>query len=161
MIFTDDFAPAMNIHACARIRHMADLSADDFDWVTAQAACTTETMFARLLAGVRHDVERRNALADPADESGFEVREDEDGQFEVVRTIGKPAETTDVNAAVTFELAGARINIKGEGVDIDFTAIAGINPSGACRLFVGEAEYAEWEVRKLALEQLFFEEIEE
>ncbi len=34
----------------------------------------------------------------------------------------------------------------------------GINPSGVCRLFVAEAEYAEWEVRKLALDQLFFEE---
>jgi hypothetical protein len=140
---------------------MPDLSADDFDWVTAQAACTPVTMFARILAGVRRYVERRNALADPADEFAFEVREDEDGQFEVVRTIGKPAETTDVNAAVTFDRAGPRINIKGDGVDVDFTAIAGINPSGACRLFVGEAEYSEWEVRKLALEQLFFEEIEE
>lgn len=132
---------------------------DDFDWVTAQAGCTPDTMFGRLLAGIRRDVERRNALLARADEFRFEVREDE-GQFEVVRTIGNPADT-DVNAAVMFERAGPRLNVRGDGVDLDFTVVVGINPSGACRFFVAEAEYTEWEVRKLALEQLFFEEVEE
>src|SRR6266545_3129312 len=136
-----------------------DAPRDDFDWVNAQAACTAEMMFPRLLAGVRRDVERRNALTDRADQFRFEVTEDGD-RFEVIRTIGTPLDTTDVHAAVTFERIGPRINVQGDHVDIDFTAVVGINPSGACRFFVAEAEYAEWEVRKLALEQLLFEEIE-
>jgi hypothetical protein len=139
---------------------MPDTPQDDFDWVTAQAACTADTMFARLLAGVRRDVERRNALTGRPDEFRLEVRED-DGQFEVVRTIGEPADASDVNAAIIFERAGPRLNVRGDGVDLDFTAVVGINPSGACRYFVAEAEYTEWEVRKLALEQLFFEALEE
>lgn len=133
---------------------------DDFDWVTAQAACTAGAIFGRLLHGVRHDVERRNALPDRGDQFRFEVREDE-GAFDVVRTIGDPANATDVDAVVTFELAAPRINVKGDGVEVDFTAVAGLNPAGACRLFVAEAEYTEWELRKLSLEQLFFEEVEE
>lgn len=133
---------------------------DDFDWVSAQAACTAEAIFPRLLAGVRRDVERRNALTDRHDQFRFQVAEDDDG-FEVTRTIGTPSDPPDVDAAVTFELAGPRINVRGDHVDVDFTAIVGINPSGVCRFFVAEAEYAEWEVRKLALDQLFFEEVEE
>jgi hypothetical protein len=32
--------------------------------------------------------------------------------------------------------------------------------AGVCRLVVGEAMYSEWEIRRMALEQLFFEEEE-
>jgi hypothetical protein len=139
-----------------------DSSHDDFDWVAAQAACTAETMFPRLLAGVRRDVERRNALTNRADQFHFQVDEDEDeDRFDVIRTIGEPTDTTHVHASVTFERIGSRINVQGDHVDVDVTAVVGINPSGTCRFFVAEAEYAEWEMRKLALDQLFFEEIEE
>ena len=137
-----------------------DTSRDDFDWVTAQAGCTADTMFSRLLAGVRRDVERRNALTTRADQFHFEVIEDGD-RFEAIRTIGTPTDTTHVHASVAFERVGPRINVQGDHVDTDFTAVVGINPSGACRFFVAEAEYAEWEVRKLALDQLFFEEVDE
>ena len=35
--------------------------------------------------------------------------------------------------------------------------VVGLTPSGECRYFVGEAEYPGWEIRKMALEALFFE----
>ena len=66
----------------------------------------------RLRAGVKHDVERRNALV------GF----DDGSRF------------------------------------ADFTAILTLDPAGQCRFVVGEALYAEWEVRRMALELLFFDE---
>jgi hypothetical protein len=137
-----------------------DTAREDFDWVSAQAACTAEAMFERLMAGVRRDVERRNALPDRADHFHFEVLE-EDGRVEVTREIGAGQDPPRVHAAVAFERAGPRINVQGDGVDIDFTAVVGINPAGACRYFVAEAEYTEWEVRKLALDVLFFEDVEE
>ena len=62
---------------------------------------------------------------------------------------------------VTFEREGQRINIAGDGVDVRLTAMVGINPPGECRYFVGELEYLGWEVRKQALDQLFFEDSEE
>jgi hypothetical protein len=134
---------------------MNDQSAD-FDWVSAQSNCTVESVFRSLLAGVQKDVERRNGL-EGHDYWRFAVVEDEDG-FEVTRAEAKAFERGDVQAFVTFHRADPRINVRGDGVDVDLTILTGLNPSGACRLYVGEAEYAEWEVRKMALELLFFEE---
>ena len=130
---------------------------DDFDWVTAQAGCTSETMFARLLAGVRQDIERRNALPEREDGARFELEEEVD-RFEVTRL---DASGSRVLAFVEFERAGQRINVRGDGVDVRFTAIASLDVHGKCRFVVGEAEYSEWEVRRMALELLFFEEVEE
>jgi hypothetical protein len=134
---------------------MADSAAEDFDWVAAQAACTTEQMFRRLQEGARKDVERRNASGfGRKDQWQFELNADDEQSFEVART--GPSSTG--SAFVTFERDGTRINVSGDGVDVQFTAITGINPAGQCRYFVGEHEYLGWEVRKLALDLLFFEE---
>ena len=82
---------------------------------------------------------------------------DEGDGFEVVRIAG----SSKTSAVVTFPREGSRIEITGDGVDVQITAIVGINPHGDCRYYVGEAEYLGWEVRKLALDLLFFEEFEE
>ena len=128
----------------------------DFDWVSAQSTCTAASVFQSLLAGVQRDVERRNALAGDS-HWRFGVIEDEHG-FEVTRAEAKAFERGDVQALVRFHLESPLINVTGDGVDVDLTILTGLNPSGGCRLYVGEAEYAEWEVRKMALELLFFEE---
>lgn len=131
---------------------------DDFDWVTAQAGCTTELMFQRLLDGARKDVDKRNAAGfGRTDNWKFELNIDSEAQFEVARIT----DASKASAFVTFEREGIRINVVGDGVDVQFTAITGINAAGDCRYFVGEHEYLGWEVRKLALDLLFFEEMEE
>lgn len=132
-------------------------STDDFDWVTAHSTCTIETMFRRLQLGAQKDVDRRNGLTGRHDHWRFALTEEENG-FEVLRSPGSQFSTGQVDAFVVFERVGPRINIRGDGIELDITAIIGINPAGDCRYFVGEAEYLEWEVRKLALDQLFFEE---
>lgn len=134
---------------------MANGSGDDnFDWVTAQAGCSATAMFQKLQDGARADVERRNgANFGRKDNWRFELHQG-DELFEVVRI-------TDPSAVVTFQREGSRIQINGEGIDVEVTVVVGINPSGDCRYFVGEAEYLGWEVRKLALELLFFEEPDE
>jgi hypothetical protein len=45
-----------------------------------------------------------------------------------------------------------------DDVDVDFTAVLTLDPAGQCRFVVGEALYAEWEIRRMALELLFFDE---
>jgi hypothetical protein len=132
-----------------------DHAPDDLDWVTAQASCNATTMFARLLTGVREDVNRRNATI-RGDGWTFEFHEDDSG-FEVTRlsSSGRPPK---VSAAVTFERAGRRIHVRGEDVDVDFTAVVTLDVTGACRFVVGEAVYTPWEIRRMALELLFFEE---
>ena len=136
---------------------MADSTADDFDWVSAQGGCTAEQMFAKLLDGARRDVDRRNAASfGRTDGWKFEVHVDDDDIFEVTRAGGSRA-----SAFVSFERVGPRINITGDGVDVQLFAVVSINPSGQCRYYVGEQEYLGWEVRKLALDTLFFEADEE
>jgi len=136
---------------------MAAASDDNFDWVSAQAGCSVVQMFQKLQDGARADVERRNGAGfGRTDDWHFEFHADEDG-FEVVRISG----SSKAGAVVTFEREGPRINIAGDGVDVRITAVVGINPSGECRYFVGELEYLGWEVRKHALDQLFFEDVEE
>jgi hypothetical protein len=114
-------------------------------------------MFQRLLDGARQDVERRNASGFGRDDGWrFELHADDDDHFEVSRVAGAKS-----SAFVTFERDGPRINISGDGVDVELFAVVGINPNGACRYFVAEHEYLGWEIRKLALDTLFFERDED
>jgi hypothetical protein len=136
---------------------MATASDDNFDWVSAQAGCSAVQMFQKLQEGAKADVERRNfAAARRNDNWQFEFHPGED-DFEVVRI----APSSKDGAAVTFTLNGPRIDIDGDGVDVRITAVVGINPGGECRYFVGELEFLGWEVRKQALDQLFFEDVEQ
>jgi hypothetical protein len=139
---------------------MADASTlDDFDWVSAQAQCNAPALFERLRTGVREDVQRRNRLLDDADPWRFEF-DSEDDAFEVSRVTGSRTHPQ-VLAVVTFELDGRRIHIHSEEIDVDMTAVVSLDLGGVCRFVVGEAIYADWELRRTALELLFFEEPEE
>jgi hypothetical protein len=137
-----------------------DNAPDQFEWVSAQAECTAASMFERLRAGVKQDVERRNALADLDGASRFEFSEDGDDVFDVARLEGSRFTDPRIAALVRFERAGRRINVHSEDVDVDFTAVLTLDPAGQCRFVVGEALYAEWEIRRMALELLFFDQPE-
>jgi len=114
----------------------------------------------RLRDGVKADVQRRNSLLVSGDGWKFEFDEDDDG-FEAVRVVAQRFIGSSGSAAVRFERIGPRIQIQGDGIDVDLTAVVTLDATGACRLVIGEAMYAEWEVRRLALELLFFEESED
>jgi len=132
---------------------------DDFEWVAAQAKCNTPAMFERLRTQVREDVQRRNGLLGRDDGWRFEFHDAED-EFEVSRVVGS-GPSPEVAALVIFGRAGRRIHVTCEELEVDFTAIVTLDVTGACRFVVGEAIYSEWEIRKMALEQLFFEESED
>jgi hypothetical protein len=116
-------------------------------------------MFERLRTRVRDDVQRRNGLIGRSDGWRFEF-ESEDDAFEVARVSGSLADPT-FSAVVTFERTGRRIQIHSEDIDVDITPIVTLDVTGGCRLVVGEAIYSDWEIRRMALEVLFFEEPEE
>ena len=136
-----------------------DNAPDQFEWVSAQAECTAPSMFERLRAGVKQDVEHRNAQVGLDDGIRFEFSEDGDA-FDVARLEGSRFTDPKVAALVRFERAGRRINVHSEDVDVDFTAVLTLDPAGQCRFVVGEALYVEWEIRRMALELLFFDEPE-
>ena len=136
---------------------------DDFDWVVAQSKCSAASMFARLQTGVKEDVRRRNGLGLLGRDDGWTFEFHVDGEeFEVsrVEASGVTESIDSTLALVRFERAGRRIHVHGDGVDIEFTAVVSLDVAGVCRLVVGEAMYSEWEIRRMALEQLFFEEEE-
>ena len=136
-----------------------DNALDDFDWVSAQAQCSASSMFEILRTHVREDVQRRNGIRRG---DGWTFDFDEEGDaFDVSRLESSPHGTPRVLALVRFERTGTRINVQGEDIEVDFTAIVSLDASGACRFVVGEAMYADWEIRRMALELLFFEEFEE
>jgi len=137
-----------------------DDTSDQFEWVSAKAKCTAAVMFERLRAGVKQDVERRNALLGLDDGYRFEFSEEGEA-FEVARLEGSRVARANVAALVRFERAGPRIHVRSEDVDVDFTAILTLDPAGHCRFVVGEALYTDWEIRRMALELLFFDEPDE
>ena len=116
-------------------------------------------MLERLRNGAQKDVERRNALDFEASVR-YELHDDGD-QFEVSRVAQSGFSTPKTLAFVTFTREGRRIHVVGEGIDVNFTAFVAVNDEGSCRFFIGEVEYSDWHVRKMALEHLFFEESEE
>ena len=133
---------------------MADHAPEDFDWVAAHATCNASAVFTRLRAGVADDVRRRNAQIGDDGYPQFAVDDVEgEDQFDVTRTDGPD----NVTAIVTFKREGRRILASGDGVEVDLTMVLTVDSLGACRCVIGEAMYAEWEVRRMALEQLFFE----
>ena len=135
-----------------------DQAPDDFDWVAAQATCNAASMYERLRARVKADAERRNRLSDFRSGERFKFDEDEGG-FEVSRAVPSGS---DVSAAyVEFIREGRRIHVKGDGVDVDFTMVVALDAAGICRFVVQDVTYAEWEIARMALEPLFFEEGDE
>jgi len=140
-----------------------DQTPDDFDWVVAQSKCSAASMFARLQSGVKEDVRRRNGLGLLGRDDGWTFEFHVDGEeFEVsrVEASGVTESMDSTLALVRFERTGRRIHVHGDGVDVEFTAVVSLDVTGVCRLVVGEAMYSEWEIRRMALEQLFFEEEE-
>jgi hypothetical protein len=133
-------------------------TSDQFEWVSAKAKCTAAVMFERLRAGVRQDVERRNALLGLDDGCRYEFSEEAEEAFDVARVEGSRVTHATVAALVRFERAGPRLHVRSDDVDVDFTAILTLDPAGHCRFVVGEALYTDWEVRRMALELLFFDE---
>jgi hypothetical protein len=134
---------------------------DDFNWVGAQATCNAASMFDRLRARVKEDVQRRNGLFDQDEDWSFEFHEEGDDEFEVVRVSGSGVTGPNVSAVVQFERAGRRIRVHSEDIDVEFTSVVILDTAGHCRFVVGEAMYSDWEIRRMALEQLFFEESDE
>jgi hypothetical protein len=136
---------------------------DDFDWVAAQAKCSTQSMFEQLRTRVRADVQHRNGVFNHEDQWRFEFHDDGD-EFEVLRLVSSGSaqppgrNAPRVTASVRFTRNGRRIHVQGEDVDVEFVAVVTLDVTGQCRFAVGEAVYSDWEIRRMALEQLFFEE---
>jgi hypothetical protein len=131
-----------------------------FDWVRGRAECSLYKVFKELLVGVREDVDTRNSIQ-PNHNPKWSVGALSSNRFSVLReenTNGCP-----VNSSVEFILAKDHLEI----VDDDETspvsntsprlvATITLNNEGLCRLKVGDVELEQWQLRRMALESIFF-----
>jgi hypothetical protein len=124
----------------------------DFDWVTERSNCSTQKVFRSLELGVKADVDKRNAFRKNGEPKWDTTSATE--RFSVFREGGDGWS----KQVVLFSIEGDRIDVSRDGVHL-FGARLTINNKGQCKLKVQgqEQELEEWQFRRKALEDLFFE----
>ncbi|MFZ0800854.1 MAG: hypothetical protein WBQ09_15570 [Terriglobales bacterium] len=129
----------------------------DLQWVKARSKCSLAAIFKALEMGVKDDVNEMISLLGDNDRVKITVMPSRTG-FCVVR------EDNNINSistsSVEFTLGkdeivveSARRNVV-EGVLL--TATVTLNNDGDCKLKVKDVELEQWQVRRMALEGLFF-----
>ena len=121
---------------------------ENFDWVTARAKCSLVEVFEKLRLQVGVDVQTRNKLlSDPRD------------AFSVIESEAKPSFSVIVPSnplpSITFSLSDERIGVSHKGRLI-FEATLTLGDDGECRLKINGKERELWQMRRMALEELFF-----
>jgi len=123
----------------------------EFDWVTERANCSIAAVFAKFQTGVANDASTWNTLPDSASRK-IDIVEAAP-VFKAVRRGVPSAGLWYVQ--FTCDAAAIRIRSNDDAIRIDATLT--LNNAGECRLKVGANQELElWQVRRMALEQLFF-----
>jgi hypothetical protein len=123
----------------------------ELDWVKKRAACSLKQVFSELHRGVIEDVKDANDI------SPLSTRRT---PFEV--TVGRAGEDftvqrgESVRPVVTFLILGDHISISTNASSEKWEFTVGLNDEGRCLLRQNGQEYEQWQVRKMALEGLFF-----
>lgn len=120
-----------------------------FDWVTERSACTLPKVFHTLLLQVEGDVKTRNSLRPQNSPYEFSI-EQNGGDFKVLLTTG------DVRDSVTFVLSERSILVRDGQANQIFEITSNLTPEGHCHLVVNNQSLEFWQVRRMALEGLFF-----
>lgn len=128
-----------------------DQKPDNFDWVTARAECSIVAVFEKLKILIETDVEIRNKLRQKDSDSPIFKLVSANNRFTVL------AEGHYVHKTVVFALSSKGISAISSDGHI-FQATVTLCNDGICRAKIGEQEYDLWQLRKMALEDLFFRE---
>ena len=128
-------------------------SVESFDWVKALSACSVFEVFERLRLQVKSDVETRDAQR--------EMPRDQHYAFGFVsngREFSAVVRGHKISGSVIFSLdiPSQSIKVRNEKDVLLLDATTTINDEGECRLKVKGQERELWQVRKMALESLFF-----
>jgi hypothetical protein len=126
-----------------------DKDKSKFNWVTERSNCSLPKIFQTLRAQVEEDVKARNGLR-PAN-APYEFSVEVNGtDFSAVLVAG------DVRSSVNFVLADHGILVRGGQGNQMFEVSLNFTPEGQCKLIVNDEPRELWQVRRLALEDLFF-----
>jgi len=119
----------------------------ELDWVRQRAGCTLAKVFSELHSGVEEDVKTANATVLGGD--AFQVIVSDQEAFIVRRGEA-------IKPVVRFMLEGKRIVISSDISNEESAFSVGLSDEGRCQLRQNGNEYEQWQVRKMALEGLFF-----
>ncbi|MGB7592132.1 MAG: hypothetical protein WBO19_12925 [Terriglobia bacterium] len=119
---------------------------EDFDWVTARACCLPGEAFERLRLQIKKDIDIKNSLL-TAQRDAFAMVDNGDS-FSVI-VPSNPLRK------ISFHVSGEKIIVSRKGKSI-FEASLTLNNEAECRLKINGQEYDFWQVRRMALEDLFF-----
>jgi hypothetical protein len=124
----------------------------DFDWIAARSLCSIQRMFEELKTEIRQDAEKINARANENIPSRlFRITE----RAKFLKVYEEDA-FADYPPAVAFILSGEVIHVQdGENKEM-FDITIGLNDCGDCQFVVSGKERDSWQVRRQALEGLFF-----
>lgn len=129
------------------LRHMAE-----FDWVSARFECTLQKAFTDLLADVKADVDRINRLLRDA---GKHSKNFESGSGGAHLIVTRSVDSRNLTRVEFLLEPDAIVVNPGSGSAI--RATIRLSPCGQCRFVVDGVEMEPWQLRRLALERLFFE----
>jgi hypothetical protein len=121
-----------------------------FNWVTERSSCSLPKVFQTLRLQVEEDVKTRNALRPKNSPYEFSVKET--GSDFMVLFVAK-----DQRRSVTFTLAEHGILVRGDKGDQMFEVSLTFTDNGECQLIVNDQHRDTWHVRRMALEELFFQ----
>jgi hypothetical protein len=124
-------------------------NAPKFDWVTERSSCSLPKVFKTLRLQVEEDVKARNALRPNNSPYEFSIAEDA-GDFTVT------LQAKDVRQSVIFSLAEHAISVRDDKGTPMFEVTLTFTDEGKCRLNVKDQPRELWQVRRMALEELFF-----
>jgi hypothetical protein len=125
---------------------------ENFDWVQERFQCSLSEVFETLKIEVEQDVATRERLR-PKNEAHQHYA------FKFVsrgQTFSALLEGSRLHKSVMFSLESNHISIRRDGTDSALMATPTLNDEGRCLLKIGNKEYERWQVRKMALEDLFF-----
>jgi hypothetical protein len=123
----------------------------ELNWVSRRVECSSTQIFRELQKGIEDDVATVNKTSD----SEFGTTLTSDGRTFVV------SEKRATGARVVFFISGKKIEIRNEVSGVNLVAVPALNTVGRCVLTVDGVELEQWQLRKMALEGLFFSEMDD
>ena len=117
----------------------------ELDWVKERAACSLKRVFSDLFLSVQGDVKAANLVG----KCSFEVVPESNETFTVRRSES-------IKSVVIFMLQEDRIVINSGSSSEEWNFTVGLNGEGRCQLRQNGQEFEQWQVRKMAMEGLFF-----
>ena|SRR5579862_2638719 len=122
---------------------------DPVQWVVARRDCSPNAMFEKLRLEVEEDVKIRNGLRPKECHYGFRFATS-GSSFSAIREGNK------LGKSIAFHLNDSVIAVKDDKGQTLFTATLTLDDEGKCKFKIGKDERESWQVRKRALEELFF-----